>query len=167
MRLSCVQGVEPGTVVAGTYVRISLPDVPDSAAEAVCDRISAYLLGQAPPLVALALHKHECKLSIVNMTVKKHAGYQEPVANKEELTIVTGVRTFSANPILSTNEYNMDKFKLEKFMHEGRTYVMSVFAPISYPPLPVLVIKKARSCFQIVLGFRTAMHSLILFVHIF
>lgn len=143
-----VQGVEPGTVMAGTYVRLSLPEVPEDAAGAVCDRVSAYLLGQAPPLVALALHKHECKMSVVNMAVKKHTGYQEPVANKEALTIVTGVRTFSARPVLSTNEYNMDKFKLEKFMHEGRTYVMSVFAPIAYPPLPVLVVKKVRQGFE-------------------
>lgn len=128
--------------MAGTYIRMSLTDVPEGAAQAVCDRVSAYLLGQAPPLVALALHKHECKLSVVNMTVKKHSGYLQPVANKEALTIVTGLRTFSARPVLSTNEYNMDKFKLEKFMHEGRTYVMSVFAPIAYPPLPVLVAKK-------------------------
>jgi pre-rRNA-processing protein TSR1 len=142
--MCCVQGLLPGTVAAGTYVRISLADVPTSAAEAVCDRVSSYLLGRAPPLVALALHKHECKLSIVNMTVKKHAGYQEPVASKEALTIVTGIRTFSAKPILSTNEYNVDKFKLEKFMHEGRSYVMSVIAPISYPPQPVLILKKAR-----------------------
>lgn len=140
-----MQGAEPGIVMEGTYVRIALVNVPQEAAEAVCGRTSSYLLGKAPPLTALALHKHECKLSIVNMVVRKHAGYEDPVANKEQLTFVTGLRTFAARPILSTNEYNTDKFKLEKFMHPGRTYVMSVFAPIAYPPLPVLVIKQVSS----------------------
>jgi hypothetical protein len=126
-----MQGVEPGAVLAGTYVRISLVDVPEAAAGAVCDRISAYLLGRAPPLVALALHKHECKLSILNMTVKRLAGYREPVANKEELTIVTGVRTFSSRPVLSTNEYNADKFKLEKFMHLRNERLCPHFIPSS------------------------------------
>jgi 40S ribosome biogenesis protein Tsr1 and BMS1 C-terminal len=140
-----LQGTQPGIVMAGTYVRIAVAGVPVDAAAAVCGRTSAYLLGQAPPLTALALHKHESKLSVVNMAVTKHTQDSEPVANKEELTFVTGVRTFSARPIISTNEYNSDKFKLEKFMHEGRTCVMSVFAPIAYPPLPVLVVKQVSS----------------------
>lgn len=123
-------------------MRIALVNVPQEAAEAVCVRTSSYLLGKAPPLTALALHKHECKLSIVNMIVRKHAGYAEPVTNKEQVTFVTGVRTFAARPMLSTNEYSTDKFKLENFMHPGRTYMMSVFAPIAYPPLPVLVVKQ-------------------------
>lgn len=128
----------------GTYVRIVLPDVPMAAAEHVCRRVSAYLLGQAPPLSAFALHKHESKLSVVHMAVHRAAGYEAPIANKEEVTIVTGCRVFSARPILSSDEYNMDKFKMERFMHAGRGYMLSAYAPISFPPQPVLVLKTVR-----------------------
>lgn len=141
---TCVQGTEPFAVMRGTYVRVAVPDVPEAAAAAVCGRVSSYLLGSAPPLVAIALGRHECKLSVVNFAVKRLGGYDAPIANKETLTLVTGLRTFEARPVLSTNEYNADKFKLEKFMHAGRTYVMSVYAPISFPPLPVLVVKQVR-----------------------
>jgi pre-rRNA-processing protein TSR1 len=139
-----LQGTEPGIVLPGSYVRLSLPSVPKAAAAVVCSRVSAYLMGSATPLTALGLQRHECKLSVVNFSVKKHAAYEEAVKNKEDVVFLTGLRSFRANPILSTDEYNASKFKMEKFMHPGRTYVMSVYAPISYPPLPVLVVKQVR-----------------------
>lgn len=142
--ITYVQGTEPGLVMHGTYVRIELLDVPEAAAAAACDRVSSYLLGASTPLVAMGLGKHESKMSVVNMAVKRLAGYEEPIANKEEVTVVTGLRSFPARPVLSTNDYNADKFKMEKFMHAGRTYVMSVFAPIAFPPLPVLIVKQVR-----------------------
>lgn len=142
--LTWLQGTVPGVVMPGAYVRVALLDVPEAAAARACDRVSAFLLGAAPPTVAIGLGKHESKLTVVNMVVKRIPGYEAPVANKEAVTLITGMRTFDARPVLSTNDYNADKFKLEKFMHAGRTYVMSVFAPIAFPPLPVLVVKQAR-----------------------
>lgn len=73
--------------------------------------------------------------------MKKVASYAEPIANKESLIFVTGLRTFSARPIISSDDYSGDKFKLERFLFPGRASVMSVYAPICYPPLPVLVLK--------------------------
>eukprot|EP00892_Ulva_mutabilis_P004765 jgi/Ulvmu1/2660/UM014_0116.1 len=143
-RKVAIEGMEPDAVPRGTYVRISLPHVPVAAAARVCDRVSGYLLGSAPALVAIGLSRHECKLSVLNMAVKRLGGYDAPVANKEEVTVITGLRSFEARPVLSTNDYNADKFKQEKFMHEGRTYTLSVFAPISFPPLPVLIVKKVE-----------------------
>jgi pre-rRNA-processing protein TSR1 len=37
----------------------------------------------------------------------------------------------------------MDKHKFERFLHPGRFVVASIFAPISFPPLPLLVFKEA------------------------
>lgn len=47
------------------------------------------------------------------------AGYAAPIANKEELLLFTGVRAFSARPILSTDDPGMDKHRMEKFLHAG------------------------------------------------
>jgi pre-rRNA-processing protein TSR1 len=137
----------PEYVPCGTFVRIILASVPRDAAEAVCSGVSDYLLGHQPPLTAFGLHKHECKLSVVNMTVTRVPEYNAPVANKEEVLIVTGLRSHLSRPILSSDDYNADKHKLERFMHPGRPYVMSAYAPISFGPLPVLVLKQVHcSC---------------------
>jgi pre-rRNA-processing protein TSR1 len=152
-----VQAAEVGTAAAGSCVRITLAAVPAAAAENVCNRVSAYLLGHATPLTAFGLLKHESKLSVVNMSVRRCGGYTDPVGNKEEVVIITGTRTFTSTPILSSDEYNMDKFKMERFMHPGRSYVLTVYAPISYPPLPVLVLKQVCQKSQVGLS---SLHTL-------
>ena len=139
-----MQASVANVVPAGTYVRIVIPNMPEAAAKRVCSRISAYLLGAAPPLTAFGLQKHECKLSVANMAVQRCSSYTAPVANKEELLFATGLRTFKARPIVSGDEYNADKFKMERFMQHGRTYVLTAYAPISFPPLPVLAFKQVR-----------------------
>jgi hypothetical protein len=44
------------------------------------------------PLMATGLLQHEAKLSVLNFSVKKAAAYEQPVANKDELLFVNGVR---------------------------------------------------------------------------
>ena len=44
-----------------------------------------------PPLVAFGLMQHEGKMSVVHGGIKKVAAFTEPIRNKEELLIVTGV----------------------------------------------------------------------------
>lgn len=46
-------------------------------------------------------------------------------------------------PIFSTDDLNMDKHKFERFLHPGRFSIASVFAPISFPPLPLIVFKES------------------------
>jgi pre-rRNA-processing protein TSR1 len=45
-------------------------------------------------------------------------------------------------PIFSSDDMHMDKHKFERFLHPGRFSVATVFAPISFPPLPLLVFKE-------------------------
>ncbi len=54
------------------------------------------------------------------------ATYSETLRNKEELLIVTGLRSFMARPILSSDDMGADKFKMERFLHDGRQSVASV-----------------------------------------
>lgn len=46
-------------------------------------------------------------------------GYSAPLANKEQLLLVTGLRTFTARPVLSTDDPGADKHRMEKFLHPG------------------------------------------------
>ena len=48
--------------------------------------------GEAPPLVVTGLLQHEAKLSVLNFALKKAATYDAPIANKQELLFVTGLR---------------------------------------------------------------------------
>lgn len=73
--------------------------------------------------------------------MRKAASYEAALANKEPLLLVTGLRSFMACPVYSTDEHGADKHKMERFLHEGRPSVATVFAPIAYPPLPLLAFK--------------------------
>lgn len=44
-------------------------------------------------------------------------------------------------PLFSSDDLNCDKHKMERFLHPGRFSVASVYAPISFPPLPLIVLK--------------------------
>jgi len=44
-------------------------------------------------------------------------------------------------PIFSADNINSDKHKMERFLHPGRFSVASIYAPISFPPLPLIAMK--------------------------
>ena len=48
--------------------------------------------GKNIPLSVFGLLQHETKLSVVNFSVRKSASFEEPLPNKAELLILTGVR---------------------------------------------------------------------------
>lgn len=49
--------------------------------------------------------------------------------------------SFLARPLLSDDGQGSDKHKMERFMQPGGSFVGSVYAPISYMPLPMLAFK--------------------------
>ena len=53
-------------------------------------------------------------------SLRKAASYRDPLASKEPLLLVNGLRSFLARPIYSTDEHGADKHKMERFLHEGR-----------------------------------------------
>eukprot|EP00198_Chlamydomonas_reinhardtii_P006592 XP_001695928.1 predicted protein [Chlamydomonas reinhardtii] len=69
--------------------------------------------------VAIRIADHEAKMSVVNFAFRKATGYSAPLANKEQLLLVTGLRTFTARPVLSTDDPGADKHRMEKFLHPG------------------------------------------------
>jgi len=58
------------------------------------------------------------------------------------LILDMGFRRIISNPIYSENTHNCDKHKYERFLHPGRTCVASTFSPITFPPCPVLLLKR-------------------------
>lgn len=71
-------------------------------------------------MVVTGLLQHECKLCVVNYGLRKASTYSEPLASKEPLLFVTGLRSFIARPVYSTDEHGADKHKMERFLHENR-----------------------------------------------
>lgn len=56
---------------------------------------------------------------------------------------MVGVVKFS-RPVFSTDNFNSDKHKMERFLHPGRNSLASVYGPISFPSLPLVVLKTSE-----------------------
>ena len=48
---------------------------------------------------------------------------------------------FYCRPTFASDNFNSDKHKMERFLHAGRFSIASVYAPISFPPLPLIAFK--------------------------
>jgi len=96
----------------------------------------------AGPVVLSSLLPHEHRMSVLNMAVRRSLlGHSRPVKSKERLVFHCGFRRFAACPVFSQHT-NGDKHKYERFFREGDTVVMTTFAPITFPPAPVLVFQE-------------------------
>lgn len=126
-------------VPVGSYVRLHIKEVPKGVACKLCS------LAKRVPVIASGLLQHESKMSVLHFSIKKHDTYSAPIKAKEELVFHVGFRQFVARPIFSTDNMNSDKHKMERFLHAGRFSVASIYAPISFPPLPLIVLKSAEA----------------------
>ncbi|CAL1383706.1 unnamed protein product [Linum trigynum] len=123
-------------VQAGQYVRLHIKDVPMHIAHKL------YEVAKAAPLIASGLLQHESKMSVLHFSIKKHDTYDAPIKSKEELLFHVGFRQLVARPIFSTDNINSDKHKMERFLHPGHFAMASIYAPISFPSLPLIALKK-------------------------
>ncbi|CAA6655976.1 unnamed protein product [Spirodela intermedia] len=115
------------SVPVGSYVRLHIKQVPKDIVSKVCS------LSERLPVVASGLLPHESKMSVFTSGL--------PIKSKESLIFHVGFRQFLARPIFSSDDMNCDKHKMEKFLHSGRFSIASVYAPICFPPLPLIVLK--------------------------
>nr|XP_017239396.1 PREDICTED: pre-rRNA-processing protein TSR1 homolog [Daucus carota subsp. sativus] len=122
-------------IPASSYVRLHIKEVPFSVASKLCDR------SKVSPVIACGLLQHESKISVLHFSIKKHETYSAPIKAKEELIFHVGFRQFVTRPIFSSDSINSDKSKMERFLHAGRFSIASIYAPISFPPLPLVVLK--------------------------
>ncbi|CAI8042579.1 Pre-rRNA-processing protein TSR1 homolog [Geodia barretti] len=124
----------------GWYVTVQVKDVLKPQAEAL-DPLSK-------PLVVFGLLEHENKMSVVHFVLRRCDGSSAPVKSKERLVFHCGLRRFSASPVFSQHTTG-DKQKYERFFPREGVCVATVFAPIGYPPQPVLVFKPVLDTHQL------------------
>jgi pre-rRNA-processing protein TSR1 len=139
--LSKAQEVDQGNldesvIPPTTYVRIHVKDFSINAASRLC-----LLSKNRTPVIACGLLQHESKISVLHFSIKKHESYTAPIKAKEELVFHVGFRQFVTRPLFSSDNINSDKHKMERFLHAGRFSVASVYAPISFPSLPLIALK--------------------------
>lgn len=125
-------------IPASSYVRLHIKEVPNSVACKLCSLIKTV------PVIVSGLLQHESKMSVLHFSIKKHDTYSAPIKSKEEFVFHVGFRQFVARPIFSSDNINSDKHKMERFLHAGRFCVASIYGPISFPPLPLIVLKSAE-----------------------
>ncbi|XP_004483804.1 pre-rRNA-processing protein TSR1 homolog [Dasypus novemcinctus] len=130
----------------GWYVTLYVSEVPVSVAE---------YFRRGAPLIAFSLLPHEQKMSVLNMVVSRHPGNIEPVKAKEELIFHCGFRRFRASPLFSQHTA-ADKHKFQRFLTADVALVVTVYAPITFPPASVLLFKQNSN----------GMHSLIATGHL-
>ncbi|XP_040856643.1 pre-rRNA-processing protein TSR1 homolog [Ochotona curzoniae] len=116
----------------GWYVTVHVADVPASVVES---------FRQGTPMVAFSLLPHEQKMSVLNMVVRRTSGDTEPVKAKEELIFHCGFRRFRASPLISQHTA-ADKHKFQRFLTADVALVVTVYAPITFPPASVLLFKQ-------------------------
>eukprot|EP01023_Acetabularia_acetabulum_P034682 TRINITY_DN32589_c0_g1_i7.p1 TRINITY_DN32589_c0_g1~~TRINITY_DN32589_c0_g1_i7.p1 ORF type:complete len:269 (+),score=26.31 TRINITY_DN32589_c0_g1_i7:356-1162(+) len=129
------------SVKPGIFVRIYFKSIDAQHAEKFLQRAKASQSSQTPPMTIFGLLHHESKITLTHFQVRKHHSYNELIANKEELFFVVGGRGFRARPVVSQDAHNADKFKMDRYIRSDMNYVVSVYAPICFPPLPVLAFK--------------------------
>jgi pre-rRNA-processing protein TSR1 len=116
----------------GLYVRVHLSNVPQEDMQK--------LVSKPIPPSLVGLLKYERKITVMNFLVKRLPENRDPIKAKEELTFYVGFRKFKARPLFTSNTIS-SKFKYERFFKNDVTMVATLYAPITFPPAPVLVFR--------------------------
>lgn len=118
----------------GAFASVFIENVPVAVLEAYKD---------AKNLVLFQLLPHEHKMSVLNMVLKKHPSCTIPITSDQNQKFIfyVGFRQFEANAVFSSNTPG-DKFKLERFMPTEKTFVATVYAPITFNPATVLCFRQ-------------------------
>ncbi|KAL5014762.1 hypothetical protein ScPMuIL_009032 [Solemya velum] len=116
----------------GWYICIQIVNVPKQFTE-------THTKGR--PVVIFGLLPHEQKMSVVNFVLKRCANCVKTIESKERLIFQAGFRRFSVCPIFSQHT-NGNKHKFERFLPHDTAVVATVFSPIVFSPVPVLVFRQ-------------------------
>lgn len=135
-RKRVIKSDEDGVSV-GCYVRVTLKQPSRALIEAFSDETSVH----KKPLAMFSLLPHENKMSVVNVVIQAHPSLDEPIRSKERLIFHIGCRRFAVEPLFSAHT-NGEKFKYEPFLRTDEATVATFYAPITYPPASVVVLKE-------------------------
>ncbi|XP_015176986.1 PREDICTED: pre-rRNA-processing protein TSR1 homolog isoform X2 [Polistes dominula] len=118
------------TALPGWYIRLHVANVPR-------DIFTELNILDKRPIIVFGLLPNEQKMSLINIVLKHANIYQQAIKSKERLVFQCGFRRFSACPIFSQHT-NGSKHKYERFFRPEMVVVASMYAPIIFPPCPVL-----------------------------
>ncbi|CAL7942706.1 unnamed protein product [Xylocopa violacea] len=118
------------SAVPGWYITIHVANVRR-------DLFTAFCALDNRPLIVFGLYPYEHKMSLLNLVLKHTNTTPQPVKSKEKLIFQCGFRRFAACPIFSQHT-NGNKHKYERYFRPESTVVASMYAPITFPPCPVL-----------------------------
>lgn len=118
---------------SGEYVMVEIADFKKEVYDHYVKEKKALLIYQ--------LLKHEQKTSVINVLIKKHPLYTQPIKSKESLIFHIGCRRYSASPLFSQHS-NGDKHKYEKFLKSDTQMVASFYGPVTFTPCSVTVYKQ-------------------------
>jgi pre-rRNA-processing protein TSR1 len=116
-----------------------MPDVAN-VSTAVAQRV-AENAKRGAPLLALGLFSFEHKVAVMQYRLRRHPEYQDPIKGEEQLVFHVGMRRFPARPIYSDDAKHNGQHTCETFLQLGRFAAASIYAPVSFPPAPVLALK--------------------------
>ncbi|XP_013117052.2 pre-rRNA-processing protein TSR1 homolog [Stomoxys calcitrans] len=120
--------------VPGWYISIYVANVPAT-------KWNAYKSAQVTEYVVVyGLLPHEHQMSVMNVVLKRLPDSEVPIKSKERLIIQCGFRRFVVNPIFSQHT-NGDKHKFERYFRPHTTVCATFYAPIQFPPAPILAFK--------------------------
>lgn len=125
-----------GDAMPGMYVTVHLTNVPTDAWE------NYKSTRGTDNIIMYGLLPHENKMSLQNVVLKRSPTSTIPIKSKERLIFQCGFRRFYANPIFSQHT-NGNKHKFERFFPPNSTVVASFFAPIQFPPAPVICFRES------------------------
>uniref|UniRef100_A0A182QZG5 Pre-rRNA-processing protein TSR1 homolog n=1 Tax=Anopheles farauti TaxID=69004 RepID=A0A182QZG5_9DIPT len=115
----------------GWYVQLHVKNVPQ-------DLWNAYTsAGNGERLIVYGMLPYEHQMSVMNVCLKRTPNSSIPIKSKERLIVQCGYRRFMVNPIYSQHT-NGDKHKYERYFRPGMTVVATFFAPIQFPPAPIV-----------------------------
>ncbi|KAG0100718.1 hypothetical protein BGZ93_006603 [Podila epicladia] len=125
-----------GGVMPGAHITLHIANVP----RAVMD---TYVQGR--PFIVFGLLQYEHKMGVINFVVNRNSEYDGVIKAKDPLVLHCGFRRFVVHPIFSQNSRNgkgtNNVHKSERFLQQGRSTVVTVYAPIQFGNLPVVLTK--------------------------
>ncbi|SCV05944.1 LANO_0H18624g1_1 [Lachancea nothofagi CBS 11611] len=88
------------------------------------------------------LLKHEHKNALVNFTIQRWEGFEDPVPSKENLFVQYGVRRYQIQPLFSsTSNTPNNVHKFERFLHQDSASIATCIAPVDFTQSPALFFK--------------------------
>ncbi|KAI8974683.1 hypothetical protein BDB01DRAFT_806081 [Pilobolus umbonatus] len=124
-----------GKVKPGTRITLWIHNVPVQAYESY---------NKTRPFIVFGLLQYEHKMSLLNIQMTRDNAYEGPIKSKDPVVMHMGFRRYQVRPIYSqnTNKGTNHVHKYERFAKLGRSFVASVYGPITFGKTPVMFYKE-------------------------